>query len=166
MPLIHQKIVSGAPKGFEEIKIKAQNLPEAIGMVSKKQNRKLFFGHTKLIIIGENLLKDKDKLSDFLDWLDREPLKNRSSFIVATKDIENIPEVTPKLEKFVAPYIIGIIENQSKVATMINVSLSIIQSENKSPSIPSKKAPGTSEALTNDKVGYKSVLVYSAPNLA
>lgn len=117
------KIQGGESDVLEEISVKAQDLPEAVGIIRKKQNREPFFGHEKLLILGEKLLKDDMLLKEVLDWIDRDPKKNRSAFVVATKDVKELISVNPKLEKLLPSYIIGIFKNETVVATMISVSL-------------------------------------------
>ncbi|MDO6355787.1 Ger(x)C family spore germination protein [Caloramator sp. CAR-1] len=117
------KIQGGEADVLEEITVRAQDLPEAVGMIRKKQNREPFFGHEKLLILGEKLLRDEESLKEVLDWIDRDPKKNRSAFVVATKDIKELIGVNPKLEKLLPSYIIGILKNEMVVATMISVSL-------------------------------------------
>lgn len=117
------KIQGGESDVLEEITVRAQDLPEAVGMIRKKQNREPFFGHEKLLILGEKLLRDEESLKEVLDWIDRDPKKNRSAFAVATKDIKELIGVNPKLEKLLPSYIIGILKNDTVVATMISVSL-------------------------------------------
>lgn len=117
------KIQGGESDVLEEITVRAQDLPEAVGMIRKKQNREPFFGHEKLLILGEKLLRDEESLKEVLDWIDRDPKKNRSAFVVATKDIKELIGVNPKLEKLLPSYIIGILKNDTVVATMISVGL-------------------------------------------
>ncbi|WDU82604.1 hypothetical protein PWK10_13650 [Caloramator sp. Dgby_cultured_2] len=104
------KIQGGGSDVVEEITVRAQNLPEAIGIIQKKQNREPFLGHEKLVILGEKLLKDEDDLKIVLDWIDRDPKKNRSAYIVATRNVKDVIKVTPKLEKFLPLYIIKILK--------------------------------------------------------
>ncbi|MCX7904049.1 MAG: Ger(x)C family spore germination protein [Caloramator sp.] len=117
------KIQGGESDVLEEITVKTQSLPEAIGMIRKKQNREPFFGHEKLLILGEKLLKDDKSLKCVLDWIDRDPKKNRSAFVVATKNVSDLIKVSPRLEKLLPSYVIGILKNEAKVATMVSVSL-------------------------------------------
>ncbi|SEF38723.1 spore germination protein [Caloramator fervidus] len=115
------KVVSGEQNVFENITVRAGSIPEAIEKVFKKQNRHLFFGHEKLLILGEAVLRDDKILKEIVDWIDRDPQKNRSSFVVATKDVKGIINITPKLEKLLVPYIIGTLKNQEEVSTLLNI---------------------------------------------
>lgn len=126
----------GEGKAYVNLEGKGDNIPSAIRDVGKRMNRSLFFGQTKLFLVGKGLLNDESSFRETIDLLERKPEMSRELQVAMVNGkISDITNVTPKVDKLLATYVEGIFKNGSKinniVSTDLNQFLSSLRNDNK-----------------------------------
>ncbi len=95
---------------------------EALSNLQKRLNQKLFFGHTRVIGVSDELAKDG--LEPHMDILRRNPEIRRLLWLVVVKgDAANLVKFRPQLEQVPAFYLTTLFENDVRTGRMSNVYL-------------------------------------------
>ena len=100
------------------------SMTDAYFKATSKMSREFHFGHSKLLMISEDVFKYPEVLSEMLDYISRDSMLNKSMFLVITKG-EAMPYVTykPPTEDNIENYIAGLMINTSKNASIIPTTL-------------------------------------------
>lgn len=118
----------GPGKGFlyEEKYIETESFSMEGSMVfaAGRSSRELHLGHTKLLLLSEDILKNKEIIKEIFDYFERQPQINRMMYVaVVDGDASTYLKAKPGMEQNIESYIIGIIINSRRNATILPVTL-------------------------------------------
>jgi len=101
-----------------------KNLPMAVENLNMKFSRQMFFGQTKIILVGEKALSDAKFLKELMDFIEREPDMGREAKIAVLKgDPKKLLSLKPKFEKVFASYMAGIFNNSERISSYLSLSI-------------------------------------------
>jgi Ger(x)C family germination protein len=152
---IPSKLLSGSVDAFSVEKSKGKDVPKAIENLSMQFSRQIFLGETKIILLGEKLLKDNKNLKKIVDFFERDPDMGRDARIVVLKgDTKTLENVKPKFENVFASYVGGVINNSasifSEMSLSLNEFLSMLRENKGSITMPAAEVIG-------DKISVKNI---------
>lgn len=114
----------GNESGFTSLLSVAENISKANRLVDARVSRRLYFGHTQIIILSQELFKNTKKTKEVIDYLRRDPQFNRTIRLLITDgDASKIAGIKPKVEKLLFRYINGIIDNEDTNGRIIDINL-------------------------------------------
>lgn len=118
------KVMEGGEGAAVPITVDAVNLPDAMEKLGGKISRIPFYGHTRLLIFSDKLLKDREVFMELVDEFERKAVINEQMRIVAFKgDPKDIEKVDIKLENLYSTYIYGIMENSRVLSNTVSMTL-------------------------------------------
>ncbi|KPU44580.1 spore germination protein B3 precursor [Oxobacter pfennigii] len=113
----------GDEKGFVTLSSIAPSIAKTNGYVDSRLSRSLYYGHTQVIIFGEEFLKHSDKLKEVMDFFNRSPRFNRTArVLVAEGEASKVAETIPKGEKLMFRYIRDILQNEVTNGRLVEVN--------------------------------------------
>ena len=87
-------------------KAEGSSISSTLDLIDNYTSQNLYYGHTKVIVLGNDILKDENLLRETIDALERNNEISRKVIILGTdKKAENILETIPKDEKMLGIYI-------------------------------------------------------------
>jgi spore germination protein len=102
----------------------AYSMEDAVTKATSKSSRSLQFGHSKLLIFSSEIFKYPNTIKEIIDYLQRQPSLNRMMLVVlADGNVEDYVKLKPDMEKNIDSYITGLMENSSRNATILPVTL-------------------------------------------
>lgn len=108
----------------KSINVDAYSMEDAFIKTTAKSSRSISFGHSKLLIMGNNFFNYPEAVREVLDYLQRQPSLNRNALVVmAEGKVEDYVKYKPSIEKNTQEYIHGIIENSDRNSGIIPVDL-------------------------------------------
>ena len=131
-PVVDQ-IKEGPGPAFHTYKTVDNSIIMSLSQLLERFSKKQFFGHTRNIFFGEDILKDEKLLKEILDGISRfHEFHNSMYAYFVPGRAEEVFKVKPMYDKLLAPYIAGIIENSDYTSKIIKLTLSemIIMLEN------------------------------------
>lgn len=121
------KVVIGEGIGedtFTTKSITASIAKEAEKEMATRTNLELFFGHTDLVLFGEEVLNEKKDVREILDYLHRNKSINWNvNVAVVEGKAKDIFKIKPKEAPLLAPYMVGIMENKAQNSKIGKVTL-------------------------------------------
>lgn len=110
---------SGKSKN-EAIKLgEGASVASVIQLIDTYMSKKLYFGHTKAVVLGNEILKDEDMLKEVIDSLERNNEISRKVVILGTsKNAKDILETVPKDEKMLGIYINDFYKNGKRSSAL------------------------------------------------
>lgn len=120
------KLGPGKGTVYEEKYIETDSFSMEGSMVvaAGKSSRELHLGHTKLLLLSEGILKNKDVMKEMLDYLEREPKINRMMYVaVVDGKASDYLKAKPDMEQNIESYISGIMINSRRNATILPITL-------------------------------------------
>lgn len=118
------KLQEGGEGSGVPITVEAANLPDAMEELGMRISRVPFYGHTRLLILTDKLLKDQKLFKEIVDEFERKAIINQHLKIVALKgEPRDIEKVDTKLENLYSAYIIGIMQNSKVLSNTVSLSL-------------------------------------------
>jgi Ger(x)C family germination protein len=118
------KLMEGGEGAVIPITVEGANLPDAMEEVGGKISRIPFYGHTRVLVLTDKLVKDRKMFMQIMDEFERKPIINQQVKIVVFKgNIEDIEKVDTKLENLQSTYITGILENSKVLSNTVSLSL-------------------------------------------
>lgn len=121
---IPSKLAGGSVDAFSVEESEGDNMTAAIENLNMKFNREMFFGQTKILLIGENCIKNPVILKKLMDFIEREPDMGREASIAIVKgSISQLANVKPKFENVFASYMNGIFQNSGKMFRNLHLSI-------------------------------------------
>ena len=122
-PVVDQ-IKEGPGPAFRTYKTVDNSIIMSLSQLLERFSKKQFFGHTRNIFFGEDVLKDEKLLKEILDGISRyhEFHNSMYAYIVPGRAEEGF-KVKPMYDKLLAPYIAGIIENSDYTSKVIKLTL-------------------------------------------
>lgn len=122
------------------INAEAYSMEDAVAQATLKSSRNLHYGHSKLLLISEDLLNYTDVMKELFDYLERQPTLNKMMMVMAVEgNAEEYIKFKPEIEKNVDEYINGLMENSSRAASILPITLKemmVALSENGNAIIP------------------------------
>ncbi len=88
-------------------------ISEAINSINIDMIKNLYFGHTKVVLVGEEILQDEALLKQTIDFLERHREISRKVIILGTQNAKTILEAVPNDEKMLGIYINDFYKNNS-----------------------------------------------------
>lgn len=89
-----------------------------------KTSREFHLGHTKLLLLNEDILKYPDILSGIVDYIERDSILNRSMYIAIVKGkARDYINYKPTTEENIENYTEGLMNNISRNSGMVPVTL-------------------------------------------
>lgn len=102
----------------------AYSMEDAESKANSKSSRSLNFRHGKLLIFSSEVLAYPNTIKEVVDYLQRQPSLNRvMQVVVAEGNVEDYVKFKPDMEKNIDSYITGLMENSSRNATILPVTL-------------------------------------------
>lgn len=122
-PVVDQ-IKEGPGPAFRTYKSVNRSVIMSLSQLLERFSKKQFFGHTRNIFFGEDVMKSEKLLKEVLDGVSRyhEFQKSMYAYIVPGR-AEEVFAVKPMYDKLLAPYIAGIIENSDYTSKIIKLTL-------------------------------------------
>lgn len=122
------------------ISTEAYSMEDAASEAMAKSSRSIYMGHSKLLILGSDLLGHKDTFKEVIDYLDRNPNLNRNmQVVVSDGKAEDYIKFKPMTENSTQYYISGLMENSKRNSRIMNIDLNevlILLSENGNVLVP------------------------------
>lgn len=102
----------------------AITMDEGARQISTRIDKKLFFGQSKLVLFGEEILEDKNVVKEMIDYLQRNQDYNWHILVgVVEGKAQDALNIKPKGAKGVVSYITGIMEGRQETSRVADVSL-------------------------------------------
>lgn len=121
---IPSKLSGGSVDTFSVEESVGTNMTMAIENLNMEFSRQLFFGVTKIILIGENALKNPVILRKLMDFIEREPDMGREALIAVVKGkTAGLTAIKPKFEKVFAAYMNGVLENSGRMFSGLSLPI-------------------------------------------
>lgn len=118
------KLQEGAKGAAIPITVEAANLPDAMEQLGMRISRTPFYGHTRLLVLTDKLVKDKKLFKEIVDEFERKPIINQHMRVVVLKgEIMDILKVDTNLETLYSTYILGIMQNSRVLSSTVSMSL-------------------------------------------
>ena len=122
-PVVDQ-IKEGPGPAFRTYKTVDNSIIMSLSQLLERFSKKQFFGHTRNIFFGEDILKDEKLLKEILDGISRyHEFHNSMYAYIVPGRAEEVFKVKPMYDKLLAPYIAGIIENSDYTSKVIKLTL-------------------------------------------
>lgn len=114
----------GKEKGFVTLSSVAMSIPKTSGYVDSRISRRMFFGHTQVIVLGEKFMKNPEKMKQVLDYFDRSPRFNRTArvLIAEGEEASKLAEVNPKGEALMSRYLREIMQNEVTNGRIVEIN--------------------------------------------
>jgi spore germination protein KC len=151
-PVVDQ-VKEGPGPAFKTYKTVNNTVVMSLSQLMERFSQKQFFGHTRAIFFGEDIMKDEKLLKGVIDGVSRYPELHNSmlAYIVPTR-AEDVFKVEPMFEKLLMPYITGITENIDYTSKVLKLSLAdmiIMLADQKGSLVIPKITPGKDEVKMN-----------------
>jgi Ger(x)C family germination protein len=102
----------GGAESFETFKTMAEIFTFGMNQMYERMDKKLSFQHARVLLFGEDLLKDDVLFREVLDAIARSHEFHRNMYVFAVPGrTEDVFKVKPIYTKLLAPYLAGIAEN-------------------------------------------------------
>ncbi|WP_202709844.1 Ger(x)C family spore germination protein [Sporosalibacterium faouarense] len=138
---------------------KGENFFDAIRNTVSKSGMKLFWGHAKVIILSESLVKNKDELITIVDWFNRDPEPRHDIFLMISQDKSPSEILTSDIEaeNITSFYIEDALLNESSVSKYRAITLwefvTDLAEPGISPTLPTIKTIEESNRLSDEISG-------------
>ena len=91
-----------------------ESLACAMGQIDAKMSAKVYYGHTKAVVLGESILKDEGLLRETVDTLSRKNEINTKCIVMATDAAaKDILAAKPKEQSLLGVYLSGFYNNNN-----------------------------------------------------
>ena len=122
-PVVDQ-VKDGSGPAFNTYKTVDNSIIMAQSQLLERFSQKQFFGHTRAIFFGEDIMKDEKLLKEVIDGVSRyHEMHNSMYAYIVPGRAEDVFKVKPKYDKLLMPYITGITENNNYTAKVQKLSL-------------------------------------------
>lgn len=114
----------------------AFSMQDSITRLAAKMSRSIYTGHSKLLILSDQIMEYPETIREVFDFLERQPDINRMMLVVIAKGrAEDFVKFQPNMEKNIESYISGLMENSisnfSIIPTRLNdVLISLYKNRN------------------------------------
>lgn len=143
------EVMDGQGPAFNTYKTVDNSVIMSLSNLLLRLSQIQFFGHTRAIFFGEEVMKDERLLKEVLDGIFRyHELHNSMNVYIVPGRAEEVFSVKPMYDKLLMPYIAGITENSGYTAKILKVSfvdmIKMLNDQNGGLVIP-KLTPGKEE---------------------
>ena len=118
----------------------AYSMADSEIQVAGKSSRALDLNHSILLVLSENLLKNKEVVKEVVDYFQRQPKINmQMQLLVAKGDVETYMKYVPSMESNFSSYISGLMKNSANNATILPITVNeflMLTKENGNAIIP------------------------------
>ncbi|HYE81436.1 MAG TPA: Ger(x)C family spore germination protein [Clostridia bacterium] len=122
-PVVDQ-VKEGPGPAFKTYKTINNTVIMSLTQLMERFSQKQFYGHTRAIFFGEDLMKDEKLLKGVVDGVSRyHELHNSMFAYIVPGRAEDVFKVEPLFDKLLIPYITGITENSDYSSRIIELSL-------------------------------------------
>ena len=106
------------------ITVDGYSMTDAYFTAIGKSSRTLHFGHSKLLLLSDELFQYPEVLQEIIDYIEREPSLNRSVIMIIVKGkAKDYAKVKPEMEENIHNYITSLMGNSSKNGTVAPITL-------------------------------------------
>jgi Ger(x)C family germination protein len=106
------------------ITVDGYSMTDAYFKAIGKSSRTLHFGHSKLLLLSDELFQYPEILKEIMDYIEREPSLNRSvTMIIVKGKAKDYAKVKPEMEENIHNYITSLMGNSSKNGTVAPITL-------------------------------------------
>jgi Ger(x)C family germination protein len=111
-PIVAALKKGGEGESFSTYKTVTSIFTFGLNQMYERMDKKLSFHHTRILVFGEDLLKDESLLKEVLDAVGRSHEFHRNMYVfVVPGRTEEVFKIKPKYTSLLATYISGIAEN-------------------------------------------------------
>lgn len=146
---IVSKVKDGQGPAFNTYKTVDNSVIMSLTQLLERFSQKQFFGHTRAIFFGEDLMKDKTLLKEVIDGVSRyHELHNSMYAYIVPGRAEDVFKVEPMYDNLLMPYITGITENSDYTTKILKLSLAnmiIMLADQKGSAVIPKLTPEKKE---------------------
>lgn len=122
-PVVDQ-VKEGPGPAFKTYKTVNNTVVMSLSQLMERFSQKQFFGHTRAIFFGEDIMKDEKLLKGVIDGALRYYELHNSMFAyIVPGRAEDVFKVEPMFDKLLVPYITGITENSDYTTRVMKLSL-------------------------------------------
>jgi Ger(x)C family germination protein len=122
-PVVDQ-IKEGPGPPFRTYKTVDNSVMMSLSQLLERFSKRQFFGHTRTIFFGEDIMKDEKLLKEVLDGITRyHEFHNSMYAYIVPGRAEDVFKVKPMYDKLLMPYIAGITENSDYTSKILKLSL-------------------------------------------
>ena len=119
------KVKGGGERAFNTYKTVDNSVIMSLSQLLLRFSKKQFFGHTRALFFGEEIMKDEKLLKEVTDGVSRyNELHNSMYVYIVPGRAEEVFRVNPFYDNVLIPYITGITENSDYTSEIIKLSLS------------------------------------------
>lgn len=151
-PIVAQ-VKEGEGPAFKTYKTMDNTVITALSQLLERFSQKQFYGHTRGIFFGDDLMKDEELLKGVMDGVARyHELHNSMYAYIVPGKAEKVFEVEPMYDRLLMPYIAGITENIDYTTKVMQLTLAdmIIKLKNQRGSLVIPRLiPEKEEVRTN-----------------
>lgn len=106
------------------ISVDAHSMEDSISKAISKSSRDIYLGQARLLILGSDIMKNKQAVEEILDYFKRNPeIDNMMYVLISSEKTEDLIKYTPDMEKNVEQYFEGLMSNSSKSSVILPVRL-------------------------------------------
>lgn len=106
------------------ITVDGYSMTDAYFKAIGKSSRTLHFGHSKLLLLSDELFQYPEILKEIMDYIEREPSLNRSvTMIIVKGKAKDYAKVKPEMEENIHNYVTSLMGNSSKNGTVAPITL-------------------------------------------
>ncbi|AOY75180.1 Ger(x)C family spore germination protein [Clostridium formicaceticum] len=92
-----------------------ENLYAASRILTTRINKQLFFGHMKVVVIGEDIVRDPKLFREILDVIEREPfISRRINIAIAPDNARDVLEVEPLINPMTGQFMADLFRNKDR----------------------------------------------------
>ena len=130
-PLASTVVGKGAGEDtFSSMTITTRSPKEAEREMNTRIDLQLFFGHTDLILFGEDVLKNEEYMKEMMDYLHRNQNINWDAKVAVVQGrAKDVFEMKPTGANLLVPYVVGIMENRRVSSRVSHVTLTQMLTE-------------------------------------
>lgn len=122
-PVVDQ-VKEGPGPAFKTYKTVNNTFILSLSQLMERFSQKQFFGHTRAVFFGEDIMKDEKLLKGIIDGVSRyHELHNSMLAYIVPSRAEDVFKVEPMFDKLLMPYITGISENSDYTTKVMKLSL-------------------------------------------
>ena len=151
-PVVDQ-VKEGPGPAFKTYKTVNNTVIMSLFQLMERFSQKQFYGHTRAIFFGEDIMKDEKLLKGVIDGISRyEELHNSMFAYIVPGYAEDVFQVKPMFDKLLIPYITGITENSDYTSKVMKLSLAdmlIMLADQKGSLVIPKLLPEKEEVKLN-----------------
>lgn len=102
----------------------AYSMEDAISKATLRSSRVVTFGHSKIIVLSDDIFQYSQTLKEVLDFIERNPEVNKMMYVVVCEGrSEEFIKYIPKAEKNIENFLVGLMENANRNSSIVPVKL-------------------------------------------